>query len=104
MRWAKGTAGGQLQAQSFVLRHIDKLRACDPRVFGYDSNTDAECESKGSLPSCSGLDIYNTARRELEDGCPWLVPVKTGQGLLYAVGFEPDFLELDQIRQNAGFK
>lgn len=100
-RWAKGYAHSQLEASRYVHCFNESLKICrQPDRLSGQSTTE-----QGSFGICvTTLDIYHYACRELGDDCPWIVPTKSGAGVLYAVGFEPSIEELREIRRLAGLQ
>jgi hypothetical protein len=101
-RWASGVANSQAQAQRFVLQRVRDLQAACV------SPSEPDCFSAGLLDRGTHefvthtIDLFHHACRQLQDDCPWLIPMPTETGVLYAVGFEPTFEEMAQMRKRAG--
>jgi hypothetical protein len=99
MAFARGHSHSMLDAARFVLENIDGLRSVDAHVFWHGTGAVTE-RGLWSL-RVSAIDVLNRAARELEEPLPHIVPLRTGNGIMYASGPEPDVWEWEELKRLA---
>lgn len=99
LAFARGTSVTMLGAARFILAHVHWLRSVEQHdPVEYHHNEDRVLERGLWLGCRSAMHLLERATKELDDQLPHIVPLRAGNGVLYASGPSPDVCEWEEIK------
>ena len=104
LAFAKGSSVSMLAAAEFVLKYISWLRTPECQIDHQRFETSStRVTERGTWSECqTAVHLLERASRELSDDLPHIVPLRIGNGILYATGPTLGEGEWEELKYLAG--